>query len=121
MIIRDGLIYHDEETGEEWIFNYKTFYELVVGCVKKYGDKTDNEAREIVDNSFIVNEPPKNIMALRLLDHESEYHWAMILLHGEEYWQKIPNSYPPPDEYFAWCYQYQKQNNLAEDVIKIPD
>jgi hypothetical protein len=118
MEIEDGIIFQDEKTGKEITFNYKTFYEMVVACIEKYGRKTSQEAREIVNNSFIVKDPPTNLIKVRKLVHEYEYHWAMILLYGEGYWERIPGSYPPNEEYFQWSETYQKENNLAEDLFE---
>ena len=118
MKIEDGLVYKDEKSEKKIIFNYKTFYEIVVACVARYGKKTNEDAKKLVDNSFIVKEPPFTMMEVRFLVHEEEYHWAMILLYGEGYWKKIPNSYPPSDEYYEWIEAYQRENNLAEEVIE---
>lgn len=117
MKLEDGIILLDEKTGEKWIFNYLTLYKIVVACVEKYGNKTKKEAKEIVDKSFIVTDPPKNIDRARYYAHEDEYHWAMILLHGEAYWESIPDSYPPDDEYYQWVIKYVKQNNLEAELM----
>lgn len=46
-----------------------------------------------------------------MLCHEEEYHWAMIIAHGEYYWNKGFNI-ELPDNYDEWLDNYRKTFNL---------
>jgi len=118
IMIKDGLIFKDEATGKDVVFNYYTFYKMVIASIEKYTKKSAAEAKEIVDASFIVKNPPKTLLDVAHMTHEYEYHLAMILVYGEEYWNKYPDiKSTPPDEYFDWYEEYVEKNNLQEEIL----
>lgn len=53
-------------------------------------------------------------MAACMRSHESEYHWAMLIAFGEQYWLK-GISQDEPDDYFEWESKYKKIKGLAEE------
>lgn len=46
-------------------------------------------------------------MAIVVRSHELDYHFAMLLAHGEQYWQRGIDS-DPPEGFWAWEKQYRK-------------
>jgi len=112
------LIFKDAGTGQVTVFHYHTFYEMVIACIVRYTGRSMEEARAITDRSFIVQQPPTDVLAAALLTHEYEYHWAMVLVYGEEYWNKYPSiSSTPPDDYFDWYDDYIATHQLAAELL----
>ncbi|TDH23957.1 hypothetical protein EXU57_15805 [Segetibacter sp. 3557_3] len=71
----------------------------------------------MANQADFVKDVPKDEHDVAYLTHEYEYHWAMIILHGENYWTSQPNLYPPPQAYFQWVKNYMHANNI-QDVLE---
>lgn len=78
----DGLQIEDKETGV--IFNHYSFCELVKHIMVNYGNIDYNLATEKLNNSYLTK-APRTINDVGLITHESEFHWAMLLVHGDMY------------------------------------
>ncbi len=113
--IKDGIQFIDENnTNEKVIFNFHSWLSLIKGIIINYGKKSENEAESLLLNSSIVNTSLETYMAACMRSHESEYHWAMLIAFGEQYWLK-GISQDEPDDYFEWESKYKKIKGLAEE------
>ncbi|MDH6307972.1 hypothetical protein M2451_002491 [Dysgonomonas sp. PFB1-18] len=116
--LKDDLLYTDEKTGEQVVFNHYSFCELIKWIIVRYASKTYKDANELVNKSVLVNEP-ESYLSVTLITHELEYHWAMIVAHGDMYWQRgIPSDFKKfSDEYSEWEKEIIKSYNLKEPYI----
>ena len=113
--VRDGLLFTDENTGDTVIFNYYTFCQIIIGCMSQYGGVRNEEAKYILAKSTIITKPPVSYADVTFLTHEYEYHWAMVLVYGENYWSDRQGiSSELPADYDKWEYDYIAKNNLAD-------
>jgi hypothetical protein len=110
----DGLLFLDENKRDEIIFNYATWREIIKAIIVKFSGKTYQEAENLVSNSPITNAPPENSSSVLFLSHDLEYHWAMLIAHGENYWLHGVNL-EAPDCYLEWDRNYRLKNGLAEE------
>jgi len=60
--------------------------------------------------------PPQSYLEACLLGHEEEYYWAMVISHGDRYFEK-GFSYAAPDSYDEWESKYIKDNNLKTNTL----
>jgi hypothetical protein len=115
--LKDGLVFiNDDNPGESVIVNFYTFVSLVKGIMIAYGNKSEGEAESIINNSAMLTVPPQNYLEACLLGHEEEYYWAMVISHGDRYFEK-GLSYAAPDSYEEWESEYIKDNNLKTNTL----
>lgn len=106
--LKDGLVFiNDDNPGESVIVNFHTFVSLVKGIMVAYGNKSEGEAESIINKSPMLTAPPQNYLEACLLGHEEEYYWAMVISHGDRYFEK-GFSYAAPDNYDEWERKYIK-------------
>ncbi len=118
---KDGILFIDEKDNNEKIsFNFHTWVEMLKAIIVKYAQKSQSEAEMLVMNSHTVCSSIDNYMDVIVLCHDSEYYWAMIIAHGDQYWL---NGISPhePEGYFEWDKQYRKDHNLAEESFVFSD
>jgi hypothetical protein len=119
--LKDGLVFiNDDNPGESVIVNFYTFVSLVKGIMIAYGNKSEGEAESIINNSAMLTVPPKNYLEACLLGHEEEYYWAMVISHGDRYFEK-GLSYAAPDSYDEWESKYINDNNLKTNTLIFKD
>ncbi|MGO4762473.1 hypothetical protein AB4120_08020 [Cupriavidus sp. 2KB_3] len=112
--IVDGiLIVDDNDPRRCVIFNFRTWVEIIKGLMVQYAGKTEKEAASILLNSPLVENALRSYMAVGLRAHELDYHWAMLLAHGEGYWRKGIDT-EEPDGYEEWDERYRKEHDLEE-------
>ena len=117
--IIDGILFVDNKNANETIkFNFYTWTELIKAILIKYAGKSKDEANTLIFNSPIINNALDDYMDAVVRCHESEYHLAMLMAYGEQYWLK-GISFDEPDEYFEWEEQYRKEHNLAQESFEI--
>lgn len=111
--LADGLRFEDNELGV--IFNHLSFCELVKHIMVKYGEINYDSASEKLNNSYLVKKP-RTIEDVAFITHELEFHWAMLLVHGDMYWTNgIPSDFNEfKDEYFSWETELKEKYNLKE-------
>lgn len=119
-IIDQILFVNDKKTTENIIFNFHAWVEIIKAIMVKYANKSEGEAVSLMFASPLVNNALDGYMAILVRCHELEYHWAMELVYGEQYWQKGISSQEPED-YFEWEDQYRKDHNLAEESFVFSD
>lgn len=119
-IIDHILFVNDKNPAENIIFNFHTWVEIIKAIMVKYANKSEDEAVSLMFASPLVNNALDGYMAIVVRCHELEYHWAMELAYGEQYWQKGISSQEPED-YFEWEEQYRKDHNLAEESFVFSD
>ncbi len=112
--LNDNLVFEDET--EHIIFNHYSFCELIKHIMVQYGNIDYENANKKVEESFLQNVPTSAMQVLQL-SHELEYHWAMLLLHGNMYWlHGIRSDYNEfEEEYKAW-----EAETVAKFDIKNP-
>ncbi|MDY4383435.1 MULTISPECIES: hypothetical protein [Pectobacterium] len=118
--ISDNLIFCDNETGDEIIFNYHTWCELIIAVIFKYTENTKEESDYLVHSSKLIKNATNSYMSVVLCSHEIEYHWAMLIAYGDLYW-KNGVSQDEPDGYWEWESEYRKANCLAEESFVFID
>lgn len=119
--IIDHIIFvNEKKTTENIVFNFYTWIEIIKAIMVRYANKSEDEAMLLMFSSPLVNKALDNYMAVVVRCHELEFHWAMELVYGEQYWEK-GISYQEPDDYLEWDKQYRKEHNLAEDSFVFSD
>lgn len=119
--LKDGLVFiNDDNPGETVIVNFYTFVSLVKGIMIAYGNKSEDEAESIINNAPMLTAPPQNYLEACLLGHEEEYYWAMVISHGDRYFEK-GFSYAAPDSYDGWENKYINDNNLKTNSLIFKD
>ncbi len=104
-----------EEATEGVIFNHFSFCEMIKHIMVKYGNITYQKADEKLKTHFLI-EVPQSLDEVTQITHELEFHWAMLILHGNLYWTKgIPSDYNDfKKEYLAWENEIRLKYNLKE-------
>ena len=77
-------------------------------------------ATAIINNAPMLTAPPQNYLEACLLGHEEEYYWAMVISHGDRYFEK-GFSYAAPDSYDEWESKYINDNNLKTNTLIFKD
>ncbi|MTD28228.1 hypothetical protein [Erwinia sorbitola] len=111
---------NDKKPTENIIFNFHTWVEIIKAIMVKYANKSEDEAESLMFSSPLVKNALDGYMAIVVRCHELEYHWAMELAYGEQYWQKGISSQEPED-YLMWDEKYRKDHNLAEESFVFSD
>jgi len=115
----DGILFVNKKNIDEVIkFNFYTWVELIRAILIRYASKSNDEANTLIFNSPIIKNALDGYMAAVVRCHESEYHLAMLIAYGEQYWLKGISS-DEPDDYFKWEEQYRKEHNLAQESFEI--
>ncbi|WP_454765840.1 hypothetical protein [Cupriavidus campinensis] len=118
-IIDHIVILNDKNPSESVIFNFRTWVTIIKAIMVKYAGKSEDEANSIVLSSPLVNFALNGYMAIVVRAHELDYHWAMLLAHGERYWKRGIDT-DEPEGFDAWEEQYRRDHNLeAESFIFI--
>lgn len=113
MDIVDGLVF-DDAGGGSVVFNYRTWVEMLCAVICAYAGKSRQESELLVASSAVVKNAAASHMSVVLCSHELEYHWAMLIAHGENYWA---HGIEPtePDGYVEWERAYRRRNGLADE------
>ncbi|MFK7050534.1 hypothetical protein FLACOL_00248 [Flavobacterium columnare] len=115
MKYKDELVFIDNETGEKLIFNFNTWIEVIKGIIVKYTNKDSLEAEDLImKRNFLMPETYNQVI---FYSHDTEYHWAMLLVYGDNYWLNGINSDEPID-YLEWDQEYRKVNSLKEESFE---
>lgn len=109
----DGLQFEDGETGV--IFNHFSFCELLKHTMVEYGKIDYDLANEQLIHSQITK-TPRTLEDVELITHELEFHWAMLLVHGNMYWTKgIPSDTNQfHHDYNTWRTEIKQKYDLKE-------
>ena len=83
MNITDGIRFNN--SNQTIIFNHYSWVELIKAIIVGYANKTESEAERIVLASPLVRITENDYMSVALRSHESEYHWAMLIVYGDQY------------------------------------
>ena len=113
------LFINPENPKEQTIFNFRTWCTIIEAIIVNYAHKTTEEAKEILETSHLYKCLMKDIEnkdyeGLFFYQHELEYHWAMLLAHGELYWHRGISEIEP-EGFRDWEKQYIKDHQLAEN------
>ena len=113
--IVDGIvIINDRSPSESVIFNFHTWVSIIKAIMVRYSEKSENEAEKIIMNSWLVKRALEDYMAIVVRAHELEYHWAMILVHGDRYWRRGISEIEPAD-FWEWEEEYKRDHNLKQE------
>jgi hypothetical protein len=118
MEYRDNIKFIDKESEEQLLFNFKTWITVMQGIIIKYTNKTEQEARNLIEARFFVI--PESYEQVTFYSHETEFHWAMLITYGDGYWQRGISSNEPSD-YMEWESQYRIDNSLKEESFEFID
>lgn len=91
-----------EDTNEKVVFHFAVFYELLKECISKYGNISLEQAEQLVRNAGLFHQEINSVADITYFSHESSFHWAMIVLYGNEYWHTHPKYATLPTDYNAW-------------------
>ncbi len=108
---QDDLRFADDT--ETLIFNHRSFCELIKHIMVQYAGLSYELASEKLNASFLAA-PPVSKDQVEMLGHELEYHWAMLIAHGELYWTKgIASDFNEFEaEYLEWEAQTLRTHGL---------
>lgn len=110
--IIDGITFFDDEDSSRGvIFNFHTWVAIIKAIMVKYAGMKESEAQAILLNSSLVENALDSFMDVGLRAHELDYHWAMLLAHGEQYWRRGIDS-ELPEGFWVWEKQYKKEHTL---------
>ena len=116
-----------EDKTEVVIFNHYSFCELIKHIASEYSNISYQTAHEKLHQSFLIQKPSSKD-DIEFWGHELEFHWAMLLIHGDMYWHKgIASDFNEfRTEYLAWESRIKSQYNLKEsfeyyEIIPPPD
>ncbi|WP_340618494.1 hypothetical protein [Xenorhabdus entomophaga] len=119
--IVDGLIFtSNDDPNRKIVFNFHTWVEMLKAIIVKYANKLQDEAESLVMNYPGVYTPVEDYSDVEFMSHDYEYHWAMEIVYGGQYWLKgIPSDLP--EGFIEWDDQHRKAHNLAEDSFEYID
>lgn len=113
--IVDGIvIVNDRNPEESVIFNFHTWVSIIKAIIVRYSEKNEYEAEKIIMDSWLVKRALEDYMAIVVRAHELDYHWAMILVHGERYWHRGISEIEP-DDFWEWEAEYKRDHNLKQE------
>lgn len=117
-LLTDGIVFRDKQ-GDHVVFNHYTWINILYGIFQKYAHCSAPQAKALILSSPISNRTIDHYdaMTVSLTAHEEEYHWAMLIAHGEGYWRRGISSDFPAD-YDEWYDAYVKENGLAEESVE---
>lgn len=114
----DDIVFFDDQTNEKLVFNFKTWILTIKGIIVNYAKKTEEEADNLIkEKIFII---PRDYTQVIFYSHETEYHWAMLVVYGEGYWHKGISSIEPHD-YDEWNQNHRKINFLKQESFEFMD
>ena len=112
---KDGLVFTDPDTNEQIVVNFKTWISILMGVIVEYGNKTLEEAEVLIGKrNFVI---PESYSECVFYSHEVEYHWAMLLLYGEGYWNQGIST-EEPENYSEWEKKYRDDNSLKAESFE---
>lgn len=115
LLPKNGLVFTDPENSNESVmFNWYSWAEIVKANMVKYGHKSYEKAHQLVVNDPIFQTAADSYFDIFFTAHESEYHWAMLIIHGDEYWWRKGIDSSRPEGYLEWEIQYRKDHKLAK-------
>ena len=93
---------NDEERSRAWTEAEYVSYlaaerHLFAWCLVRYGGVSDADA-QLKALARYPYEPPGDELR-GLIFHDESWHWAMLHLHGEQYWLSKPHLERPSPEY----------------------
>ncbi len=111
--LTDGMRFEDEDTGV--IFNHFSFCEFIKHTMVAYAHMSYEEADTKVMDSFLAY-VPRTLGHVMFYTGELDFHWAMLLAHGQMYWTKgIPSNFNNfSEEYRRWSAEVRKRYNIKE-------
>ena len=115
LLPKDGLAFVNPENSDESVlFNWYSWAEIVKGNMVKYGHKSYEEAHQLLTDDPIFQTAADSYDDVYFTSYESEYHWAMLIIHGDQYWYYKGIDSTRPEDYFEWETPYRKKHKLAE-------
>jgi hypothetical protein len=105
--------FEDEDSGV--VFNHYSFCEFIKHIMVGYAHMSYEEADEKVKNSFLAY-VPRSLQHVMFFTGELDFHWAMLLAHGDMYWTRgIPsNDNGFIDEHSLWSAGIRQKYNIKE-------
>ena len=110
----DGITLVDDEGGGSVVFHSFSWLEIIAAIIVRYARKSRNEADALISSHPLIAQPVTNCTVAVLLSHELEFHWAMLIAHGEMYWRKGVSRELPPG-YWAWEENFRTEHRLAKE------
>ena len=105
------------------VFYSDTYREIIKGSIVKYGNKTEQEAEELMNKSDLFHKdfyPPRSLGYLMLfMEHETAYDTAMEVAFGERYLRDKSLEFLElePNDYYTWTKEYAKANDLEPHYL----
>jgi hypothetical protein len=116
---KDGLEFFDK--GERIVFNYYSFCEVLKGCISEYCERSREDAHEIIENAKLFEVPISDVNDVYFFSHEHPFHWSMVCLYGDRYWDEYPDLVHIPETYDSWEARFIVENNLEEEFFVFTD
>ncbi len=110
---RDIIIVEDEK--EKVVFHFAIFCEQLKECIAKYGNIHMEQAELLVKRaSFFIFRDINCFTGVVYFSHERSFHWAMIILYGNNYWHTHPEYATNPKDYDAWETMFLARYHLSD-------
>lgn len=107
----------DPDTGEVVVFHRGAFVALITGILVEYAHRSPAEAERLVAEHPLFSEPVSGVAGAVFFSHEHEYHWAMLIAHGDGYWRRGIASEPPAG-YDAWERAFLARRGLPANAFE---
>lgn len=108
--LKDGLEFVNIKSGETLFFNHRSYIGIVFGILVHYLRYNEDKARKLLMESSLYDDNLDFYSALAII-HELEYHQAMLICYGNEYWNKGFNA-EPPEDFEEWLANFSRKNGL---------
>ncbi|RZJ69029.1 MAG: hypothetical protein EOO45_14035 [Flavobacterium sp.] len=111
--LTDGMRFEDGESGVE--FNHFSFCEFIKHTMVAYAYMSYEDTDEKVMDSFLAY-VPRSLQHVTFFTSELDFHWAMLLAHGDMYWTRgIPsNCNGFSEEHIRWSAGIRQKYHLKE-------
>ena len=80
----------------EYLSHLRVERHMFAWALERYGDLPSSAAASAAE-TFYAYEPPSRYRGL--LFHDDAWHWAMLHLHGDNYWMSNPGLETPPVQF----------------------
>ena len=100
-------------TEEQYALALDNIRYLFAWTLVRYGDFSHKKAKEEAMKQFPYQSENEDYR--ELVFHEEAWHWAMLFLYGENYWDNFPQYISFSDEYLT------VENDILKNHLKFKD
>jgi hypothetical protein len=95
----EGVSAENEWDEDDYVRYLREERERYAWIMRRYGGLDSAQADAAAQECYPYE--PADKPWRELVFHDEAWHWAMLRLHGDQYWQRFPELAEPPPEYRA--------------------